>query len=71
MALVLPQEIAIFLGFVGLANPPPLPRHVTHTIVQEPSNVSPWYQYVCRERSEVLKSAVRIVLQSELSQLQM
>jgi hypothetical protein len=71
MALALPQEIATFLGFVGLDNPPALPLHVTHAIVQEPTNVAPWYRYVCRERSEVLKSAVRIVLQSEVSQLQM
>jgi hypothetical protein len=66
----LPQEVADYLSFVSLPNPPAVPRHISHTIVREPYDHPPWFRFVCRERSDNLIAATRIVLQSNFLQLQ-
>ncbi len=70
MADALPHEVANFLAFVRLASPPAVPLHLSHIIVREPFNQAPWFQFVCRERSEALVSATRIVLQSDFLKVQ-
>jgi hypothetical protein len=70
MAAALPHEVAEFLSFVRLANPPAVPLHLSYVIVKEPYNQVPWFRYAIRERSECIVSAARIVLQSEFLQVQ-
>jgi hypothetical protein len=70
MAFALPAEVATFLDLIPFPEVPVLPGFITHTIVQVPSDQTPWFQYEARERSRDLVTACRIVLQSNYYQLQ-
>ncbi len=71
MALFFSSEVSSFIEYRPFATPPLLPAFLTHTIVRVPADRDPWFKYEVRERSNDLVSAARIVLQSNISQLQM
>jgi hypothetical protein len=71
MALSFSSEVSSFIEFRPFSTPPVLPAFLTHTVVRVPSDEDPWFRYEVRERSGDLVSAARIVLQSNVTQLQM
>ena len=62
-------EIARYLEFKRFSTEPELPRFLTHAIVRYPDPGYPGFVYSCQPRSEAMKSAARIVLQSDHSKL--
>ncbi len=71
MALSFSAEVASFIGYRRFPTPPVLPAFVTNTIVRVPADQDPWFRFEARERSDDLILAARIVLQSNVTRLQM
>jgi len=66
----LPEGLADFLKFDPLPEDPLLPAYVSHNIVKV-YDLDGSFEYECRERSDLLRHASTIVLQSDFLQLQL
>jgi hypothetical protein len=66
----LPEGLADFLLFDPLPEDPLLPAYVSHHIVKV-FDLDGTFNYECRERSDMLRHASNIVLQSDFLQLQL
>ncbi len=67
--MALPDSLADFLMFSPLQDDPVLPRYVSHHVVREPSPGGNW-RYTLMERSDVLRHAAIVVLQSNPDRVQ-